>query len=137
MTDLWPQRAPETSFPGYLKALPIWRPECFRTTWINICRKAIMLNTVVQLGSQRIGYNKIFKSEGLQSIHNPIAGLCFGVNVQDNIFFEVLWCQEVKMFQWWSLGKFSLIFSILFRICKKEGLWFISAAQHFSTNLLT
>lgn len=49
-----------------------------------------MLNTVVQLGSQRIGYNKIFKSEGLQSIHNPIAGLCFGVNVQDNIFFEVL-----------------------------------------------
>ena len=40
-----------------------------------------------------------------------------------------------KMCQWCSDGRFSLIFSSLLSISRKEGLWFISAAQHWSVNL--
>ena len=43
----------------------------------------------------------------------------------------------VNMFQWWSGGRISLIFSSLLRISKKDGLWFMSAAQHCSVNLKT
>lgn len=46
-----------------------------------------------------------------------------------------LWHYALNMFQWWSVGKVSLIFSSLLRISKNEGLWFMSAAQHFSVNL--
>lgn len=47
-----------------------------------------------------------------------------------------LGCYVVKRCQWWSEGKLSLTFSSPFRISKKVGLWFISAAQHCSTNSL-
>lgn len=41
----------------------------------------------------------------------------------------------LNIFQWWSVGTFSLIFSSLLRISKKDGLWFMSAAQHLSVKL--
>lgn len=41
----------------------------------------------------------------------------------------------LKMLQWFSCDTFSLIFSSLLRITRKEGLLFISAAQHSSVKL--
>lgn len=44
-------------------------------------------------------------------------------------------CHVLNIFQWWSEGTFSLIFSSLLRMSKNEGLWFMSAAQHSLVNL--
>lgn len=44
-------------------------------------------------------------------------------------------CYALNKFQWWSVGRFSLTFSSLLRISKKDGLLFISDAQHSSVNL--
>lgn len=44
---------------------------------------------------------------------------------------------EVNKCQWFSVGKFSLIFSSRFRISMKDGLWLMSWAQHCSVNLKT
>lgn len=42
---------------------------------------------------------------------------------------------DEKRCQWWSDVSVSLIFSSLFKISKKGGLWFMSGAQHCSVSL--
>ena len=53
-----------------------------------------------------------------------------------NLMFGFVWCiYEVNKPQWWSEGRVSLIFSSLLRMSRNDGLWFMSASQHFTINL--
>lgn len=82
----------------------------------------------------------LLRTHPVESIHNPTWPIRYGEIGISNFHPSLgpclaLLCHVVKMCQWWSDDIDSLIFSSLLRISKKEGLRFMSAAQHSSVNL--